>query len=76
VQNADSPSLFDELDAALQSGSSAKRVAMPRRADLLPSEADCLRDRSNQAVSLVLLAIAERNSPNMTPQRGFGGSAR
>jgi hypothetical protein len=40
VQNADSSSLFDEIDAALQSGSSEKRVAMPRRVtDLFLREA-------------------------------------
>jgi hypothetical protein len=31
VQNADSSSLFDDLDAALQSGSSEKRAAMLRQ---------------------------------------------
>lgn len=31
VQNADSPSVFDDLDAALQSGSSEKRLAMLRQ---------------------------------------------
>jgi hypothetical protein len=31
VQNADSSSLFDDLDAALQSGSSEERVAMLRQ---------------------------------------------
>ena len=40
VQNADSLSLFDELDSALQSGSSERRVAMPRQVtDLFLSEA-------------------------------------
>jgi hypothetical protein len=33
VHNADSPSVFDDLDAALQSGSSEKRVAMQLVAD-------------------------------------------
>jgi hypothetical protein len=31
VQNADSVSLFDDLDAALQSGSPEKRIAMLRQ---------------------------------------------
>jgi len=33
VHNADSPSLFDDLDAARQSGSSEKRVVMQLVAD-------------------------------------------
>jgi hypothetical protein len=41
VQNADSSSLFDGLDAALQSGSSEKRVAMLRQVtDLFLTEAE------------------------------------
>jgi hypothetical protein len=45
VQNNDSFSLFDDLDAALQSGSSEKRVAMFRQVtDRLLGEAD----RSNE----------------------------
>ena len=43
MQNAGSSSLFDDLDAALQSGSSEKRVAMLRQmTDLFLSEADRL----------------------------------
>jgi hypothetical protein len=63
VQKADSLSLFDELDAALQSGSSTGRAVMLRRAtDLLPAKADHLRTHGKQTVSLPLPAIAARNS--------------
>jgi hypothetical protein len=56
VQNADSLSLFDDPDAALQSGSSAKRVAMLRQVtELFLSGAD----RLNEA-QIGLLAISER----------------
>jgi uncharacterized protein (DUF2336 family) len=45
VQNADSSSLFDDLDAALQSGSSEKRVAMLRQVtDLFLNEANRLNE--------------------------------
>jgi hypothetical protein len=45
VQNADSSSLFDDLDAALQSASSEKRVAMLRQIpELLLGAADRLND--------------------------------
>jgi hypothetical protein len=38
-------SLFDDLDAALQSGSSGKRIVMLRQiTDLFLNEADCLND--------------------------------
>jgi hypothetical protein len=74
VQNADSLSPFDDLDAALQSGSSAKRVAMVRQiTDLFLS--DRLPDRRNQAVSTALQTIAGRNSPKMALPRCFGRSA-
>jgi hypothetical protein len=77
VQNADSLSLFDDLDAALQSGSSAKRGATVRQVtDLLLSEADRLPHRGNQAVSMALQAIAGRNSREMALQRYFGRPAR
>jgi hypothetical protein len=77
VQNADSLSLFDNPDAALQSGSSAKRVAMLWQVtDLFPSEADRLPDRSHQAVSMAPQAIAGRNSRKMAVQRCFDRSAR
>ena len=47
MQNADSSSLFDDLDAALQSGSSEKRVATLRPVtDLFLSESDRLNDLS------------------------------
>ena len=46
MQNADSSSLFDDLDAALQSGSSEKSVAMLRQiTELLLGAADRLNDR-------------------------------
>jgi hypothetical protein len=77
VQKADSLSPFDELDAALQSGPSKGRAAVLRRATgLSPSEADCLRARGNQTVSLLAPAFAGRNSRNMTLQRRLGVSAR
>jgi hypothetical protein len=41
VQNADSFSLFDDLDAALRSGSREKRLAMPRQVTgLFPGQTD------------------------------------
>jgi hypothetical protein len=57
VQKADSTSLFDDLDAALQSGSSEKRVAMLRQVtDLFQSEAnrlnECCRQRRLKSSSL------------------------
>ena len=65
MQNADSSSLFDDLDAALQSGSSEKRVAMLRRVtDLFLSEAGRLtefarsRRHEETAVALSLLSSA------------------
>lgn len=76
MQNADSLSLFDDLDAALQGGSSAKCGAMVRQVtDLLLSEADRLPP-SNQAVSMALQTIAGRNSREMALQRYFDRSAR
>jgi hypothetical protein len=45
VQNADSLSLFDDLDSALQSGSSERRIAMLRQVtDLFLSEAGRLTE--------------------------------
>jgi hypothetical protein len=45
VHNADSSSLFDHLDAALESGSSENRVAMLRQVtDLFLSEVDRLHE--------------------------------
>jgi hypothetical protein len=56
VQHADSLSPFGDLDAALQSGSSAKRVAMLRQVtDLFPSGAD----RLNEA-QIGVFTISER----------------
>jgi hypothetical protein len=57
VQKADSTSLFDDLDAALQSGSSEKRVAMLRQVtDLFQSEGnrlnECCRQRRLKSSSL------------------------
>jgi hypothetical protein len=37
VQNADSRSLFDDLDAALQSGASEARVGVPRQVTKAPN---------------------------------------
>ena len=57
MQNADSSSLFGDLDAALQSGSSGKRVALLRQVtDLLLSEAD----RSNEKQIGVFDCVLER----------------
>jgi len=61
VQNADSSSLFDDLDAALQSGSSEKRVAMLRQVtDLFLSEADRLNERQVGVFDNVLVQLIER----------------
>jgi uncharacterized protein (DUF2336 family) len=60
VQNADS-SLFDDLDAALQSGSSEKRVAMLRQVtDLFLSEADRLNEEQISVFDGVLLQLIAR----------------
>jgi hypothetical protein len=61
VQNADSSSLFDELDAALQSGSSEKRVAMLRQVtDLFLNEADRLNDAQIDVFDGVLVQLIDR----------------
>jgi uncharacterized protein (DUF2336 family) len=60
VQNADS-SLFDDLDAALQSGSSEKRVAMLRQVtDLFLSEADRLNEEQIAVFDGVLVQLIAR----------------
>jgi hypothetical protein len=54
-------SLFDDLDAALQSGSSEKRVAMLRRVtDLFLSEADRLNEEQISVFDNVLVQPIER----------------
>jgi uncharacterized protein (DUF2336 family) len=61
VQNADSPSVFDDLDAALQSGSSEKRVAMLRRVtDLFLSEVGRLTEEQIGVFDCVLVQLTER----------------
>jgi uncharacterized protein (DUF2336 family) len=61
VQKADSPSLFDDLDAALQSGSSEKRVAMLRQVtDLFLSEADRLNEEQIGVFDGVLVQLIDR----------------
>jgi uncharacterized protein (DUF2336 family) len=61
VHNADSSSLFDDLDAALQSGSSEKRVAMLRQVtDLFLSEADRLTEEQVGVFDVVLVQLIER----------------
>lgn len=61
VQNADSSSLFDDLDAALQSGSSEKRVAMLRQiTDLFLSEANRLNEEQIGVFDGVLVQLIER----------------
>jgi uncharacterized protein (DUF2336 family) len=61
VQKADSSSLFDDLDAALHSGSSEKRVAMLRQVtDLFLSEADRLNDDQIGVFDGVLVQLIER----------------
>jgi uncharacterized protein (DUF2336 family) len=60
VQNADS-SLFDDLDVALQSGSSEKRVAMLRQVtDLFLSEADRLSEEQIGVFDGVLVQLIDR----------------
>jgi len=61
VQKADSSSLFDDLDDALQSGSSEKRVAMLRQVtDLFLSEADRLSEEQIGVFDGVLVQLIER----------------
>src|SRR3979409_1391009 len=62
VQKADnSSSLFDDLDAALQSGSSEKRVAMLRQVtDLFLTEANRLNEEQIGVFDSVLVQLIER----------------
>ena len=61
MQNADSSSLFDDLDTALQSGSSEKRVAMLRHVtDLFLREADRLNEEQIGVFDDVLVQLIER----------------
>jgi hypothetical protein len=61
VQNADSASLFENLDAALQSGSSEKRAAMLRQiTDLLLSGADRLNETQIVVFDRVLAQLIEK----------------
>jgi uncharacterized protein (DUF2336 family) len=61
VQNADSTSLFDDLDAALQGGSSEKRIAMLRQVtDLFLSESDRLNEEQISVFDGVLVQLIER----------------
>jgi uncharacterized protein (DUF2336 family) len=61
VQNADSSSLFDDLDAALQSGSSEKRVAMLREvSDLFLNEANRLNEEQIGVFDDVLVQLIDR----------------
>jgi uncharacterized protein (DUF2336 family) len=61
VQNADSSSLFDDLDAALKSGSSEKRVTMLRQVtDLFLSEANRLNEEQIGVFDDVLVQLIER----------------
>jgi uncharacterized protein (DUF2336 family) len=61
VQNADSSTVFDDLDAALQSGSSEKRVAMLRKVtNLFLSEANRLNEEQIGVFDDVLVQLIER----------------
>ena len=61
MQNADSKFRFDDLDAALQSGSSEKRVAMLRQVtDPLLSKADHLNQAQMGVFDSVLVELMER----------------
>lgn len=61
MQNADNTSLFDDLDAALQSGSPEKRVAMLRQVtDLFLSELDRLNEEQIGVFDGVLVQLIER----------------
>jgi hypothetical protein len=60
VRQADSSSAFDDLDAALQSGSSEKRVAMLRQVLLVPCKtAEYAREAVNASLALKLAPKAE-----------------
>jgi uncharacterized protein (DUF2336 family) len=63
VQNADSYSLFDDIDAALQSGSSARRVAMLRQVTDLLREAGRLSEAQIGVFDGVLVQLIERMEP-------------
>jgi uncharacterized protein (DUF2336 family) len=61
VQKADNFSLFDDLDAALQSGSPEKRVAMLRQVtDLFLNESDRLNEEQINVFDDVLVQLIER----------------
>ena len=61
VQKADTSCLFDELDAALQSGSSQKRLAMLRQVtDLFLIEADRLSEEQIGIFDVVVVQLIER----------------
>lgn len=61
MQKADSASLFDELDAALQSGSSDRRLGMLRQlTDLFLTEADRLSEEQVGVFDLVLVQLIDR----------------
>jgi hypothetical protein len=61
VHSADSPFLLDDLDTALQGGSSEKRVAMLRQiTDRLLSEADGLNEVQIRVFDSVLVQLIER----------------
>lgn len=61
MQKTDGASLLDDLDAALQSGSSEKRVAMLRQVtDLFLSEADHLNEEQIGVFDHVLVQLIER----------------
>jgi uncharacterized protein (DUF2336 family) len=61
VQKADTSRLFDELDTALQSGSSETRVAMLRQVtDLFLFEADRLSEEQIGIFDVVLVQLIER----------------
>lgn len=61
MQKAESISLFDDLDAALQSGSSEKRVAMLRQVtDLFLSESDRLNEEQIDVFDGVLVQLIAR----------------
>jgi hypothetical protein len=65
VHNADSSSLFDHLDAALESGSSENRVAMLRQVtDLFLSEADRLHENQISVFDDVLVQLAKLSKSN------------
>jgi uncharacterized protein (DUF2336 family) len=61
VQNADSCSLFDDLDAALQNGSSENRAAMLRQVtSLFVGEKDRLNEAQIRLFDGVLVQLIER----------------